>query len=716
MFLNPEGRGALAGTTSSEKIEFLRNNPIFWSRLGWGFDPPVLKDGKILLYEDASVNIARHKAMYEKGILIHSSILPTGWVGVNQFDYRATDEILYALFKELPDIAYLPRIKLNVPMEWCKAYPEDVFVNAYGPRTAEEIRALVGTPRQDLLGFDSPGGEPVNRQFENRENFYGKIGLQSFSSERWLKDAGVALKKLVTHLENSPFRENIIGYHIAYGCCGETTVWGSWERDFSRRGDFGMNATKNFLRYAKKRGAVFTDIPSISERYGKKGNDFKDLFYVSNDEKKCTLYSEFVSDANARAIECFCDIVKCVAPQKLAGAFYGYIVEVPDGSHAGHLAFDKVLSIPSLDFISSPKGYYRVDPCGPGFGQAVPNSVNRKKLWIDEIDNRTHLYLGDDDSKAKTPQQTRGVYWREFTKNAAFRQGFWWMDLGGGWLDDEFIRNEIAFINSANARLAGREYMGSESEVLLVIDENTFHHMRVVGALHSTFYEKFGSTVKECGAPIDFYRLKDLEDLDLSKYKIIFFMNAFCAKIETLRQIVNRTAENCRIVWNYAAGIFGNEYNFENIKKLTGFNVKAFGDKTVPGHEDRSFPMFYVDEDNNTEVLKRYRDGEAMLARRQHKGRVFVINALPTDITAEDVRGLLEESGVHCYAPIHCTIHCDNRFLYIIAGENIDTDICFPRETSCVNLFTGERFYKKKRINVKLGAGTGAYFEYLCDK
>ena len=699
-----------------EKIEFLRENPIFWSRLGWGFDPPIVENGKVKVYEPYAVNVARHKAFSEKGIKVHSSILPSGWIGVDRYDYKTTDEILESLFQECPDIYYLPRVKLNVPLEWCERYPEDVLVYRNGPRTAEEIRALVGTEKQDMLGFDSPGGEHwINGKWEKRANYNGLIALQSFSSEQWRKDAGEALRRLVEHLENSKWADRIIGYHIAYGCCGETTVWGTWEKDLNRQGDYGINAVKNFLAFAKERGKTYEGIPIPDDRYELKTVDLDTLFYHTEKDKQNELYSRFVSETNADSIEHFCKVVKTIAPTKLTGIFYGYIVEVRNNCDSGHLAYDRIVNSPYIDFVSGPKGYCRVDPCGPGFGQAVCNSFNLKKLWVDEIDNRTHLVNMEDESKAKDMAQTRGVYWREFSKNVSFNQGYWWMDLGGGWLDDDAIKNEIALMNETSKRLYRKPHK-NVSEILVVIDDETMNRMRVVDALHATFFQKVGAIIKECGAPISFYRLSDLKEMDLSQYKIAFFLNAFSVKKKEMQTILDKFSKTTHIVWNYTAGILTDDvFDVKNVKELTGFEIAEIAREIeIEGHKNCPFPLIHVVNTEEVEVLQRYNNGYIRVARRKDgSGRTMIMESLPTDMTVESVRPLMEQAGVHFYSPSYCTVNADNRFLYLIAGKKTKSEIVLPERRNVVNLFTGEKFENVRKIPFDLEEGNGVCLEYI---
>lgn len=78
--------------------------------------------------------------------------------------------------------------------------------------------------------------------------------------------------------------------------------------------------------------------------------------------------------------------------------------------------------------------------------QTPPMSINRKKIFIDELDVRTHLSCWPD---AKDMGGTRTMLWREFSKCMQSASGFWWMDLHGGWFDSKEVMDEIKKIEAA---------------------------------------------------------------------------------------------------------------------------------------------------------------------------------------------------------------------------------------------------------------------------
>lgn len=691
-----------------DRIEFLRRNPIFWSRFGIEYDADD--------WGNHVRNAQRHKALFDKGIVVHSSVIPVGWVGPDRYDYTETDRLLELLFSTVPNILFLPRVKLNVPKGWCEAHPEDVYVYADGPRTTDEIRTMIGT--------EAHGSHPAKPT--------DLIAQQSFPSQRWRDDASEALRRFVEHVEQSPWASRIIGYHIAYGTSGETTQWGSWDKNPRHKGDYGVNATKAFVAYAAERRLTADEVPPIDERffitdrpvpenrYHVGTPTLDQLFYHTERDALCVAYSEFTRDFNADAIETFCKVVKDIVPEKVTGVFFGYITEPENCANTQHTGFDRILSSPYVDFLAGPKGYNRVGPKDPGFGQAVPNSVNRKKLWLDEIDNRTHLNTrrGPKDYPAENFQQTRAVYWREFTKNIVYHQGYWWMDLGGGWLDSEEIQDEIALLNETSRRLYSAETEPHRvAEVLLVIDENAMHHMRPNFNLHYATIGYTGTTIKESGVPIDFYRTADLAELDLSVYKMIVFLNAFYTDAQELQQVLSRVPVDCHVIWNYAAGILDKvtgSFGTDNIARLTGFDLGEYPIGTVAEHESSCYPVLYVKPSPSVTALDRYSDGRIKTAlRRDGVGRPHVMNAMPADMTVERMRELLRAAGVHLYAPAYCTVHADNRFIYVLSEKKQQVTVTLKEKATCRNVFTGEVFTETSSLSFDMEEGTCVFLEYV---
>ncbi len=573
------------------KNDLLKNNPVFWSRLGFCYDPPLKNEsGKPLVFtENFEKQIASHKDFLQSGVRIHTCILHLGWMGVNEYDYSLTDRVVESVFSLGEDVYFIPRIKLNVPVDWCRENPEDVFVYYGGPKTPEEIRALVGTSKHDYFGYEAESGYYRSGDYvDKRPNVGGMIARQSFSSKKWLNDAGEALSRLIDRLEMSPYADRIIGYHIAYGISGETVTWGRINR---RYGDYGIANRRAFYNYGiEKYGNpealckawcqenITEDslvLPTPEMRAGK--HDSLEGFLRSRDVDRIVVdYDLFTSKTNASALEYFAKIVKNKT-NKLVGAFYGYSLFIDNAAYSGHLALDRLLESPYIDFFASPKSYARCEAGEPG-GEICPaQSINLSKLFVDELDNRTYLATEcEQDLKAgfvsSGISDTLTVMWREFSKNLAHDSGFWWMDLGGGWFASEPIMNEIKKIVSVNDSLRKLPHR-SIADMLIVFDERSMLSVRESSDLHKGFLREFIYEVNSSGVIADVYRAADLPKLDLSNYKLIVFAYNFYMDKAT-RNIIDAIDDDVTVVFSYASGAFDeNGYSLENAERITSYSI-----------------------------------------------------------------------------------------------------------------------------------------------
>lgn len=689
-----------------------RTSPFFWSRLGFCYDPPMTDDegNQIVFSRDFAAYRRFHDAFRDAGIDCHTTILHSGWVGVDRYDYRLTDETLAAILGGNPDIYYMPRVKLNVPPDWCEANPTETFVYEKGPRTEEEIRMLVGGPRHDFFGADMDG-YPVNggknTHGTDRVNRGGLIGLQSFCSPKWRQDAAEALNRLIDHLEASPYKDQIIGYHVAYGCCGETTMWGSWiHGDNKRCGDFGITATRmlrewGINRYgseeALRRAWHLADgeeiaPPSLAARE-RENRTLEELFYDGDADRAIIDYFEFLSEENVKSIDHFCRTVKKRGKHLLTGAFYGYTA-VPRASHAGHLGIKQILALDSLDFIASPKGYYRALPGDPGGEQAPAQSMARKKIWLDEIDNLTHLDPRNRGA-VKNFHETRTTLWREGVKNVTRGQGFWWMDLGEGNFDSPDVMGEIREITELAARLNRKKEGKSVSEILLVTDDRSLGRVSLSYGLNIAFEKELPAELQLAGYPVDCLRLSDLWESDLSQYRLIVFGALWCLTPDERETLLARIPRGATLVFHYAAGILSPNRSLANVPKTTGFTLTptdvAFDEtlgytaaikRGVPTGISAvavyDFPTLAIEEETGVRVLARYPNGRAMLAERTRaNGAKTVLAAFPC-LRAADFHRLAEEAGCRPFAPAGVTVYADDR----MAGFFSSSPVSFTFDAS----------------------------------
>ena len=661
-------------------LELLKKEPIFWSCLGLGV---VTTEHPHVMRTDNLDHFAKfHDDFAKAGVDIHTSILPSGWFRDGALDFSLTDLVLDALFASGKVKYYFPRIEINVPVDWCRNHPEDVAVYEEGPRDAEEIRKLVATPRHDLYGYESEVGcyLPWGESLDDRPNVGGLITMQSLSSKQWLADAGEALRALIRHIEDGPYGDRIIGYQFAYGVSGECNTWGHFS---DRQCDYGVNHQKAFFAWYRENidpDAVWESgdfVPSRAEKL-RGGNDIYTQIRSRERDKKAIAYDRFVTEMNVAALEHFGRIVK-EESGKLAGAFYGYTLHVSRSAYCGYLGWQRLLQSGCVDFFAAPKSYYRSGFGDCGGSMAPVFSVNRRALWIDECDLRTHLSVDDAGGKAENMEETRFLLWREYAKNAAQDSGCWWMDLGNGWYDDAEIMREVARIVAANKSIKGKPHH-TVADVLYVVDEE------------SLFYadERFNQQILEgnlrrlqhAGVAINVVLQSDLDEIDLAPYKLIVFANALCMTKKALAEIEKRTA--ARLMFFYASGICQETTELKHCAALTGYTYTA-------GTAAAGAP--------------------APLCAEQGDSPYFVNTAIPADVAY--FRAACRESGCHLYGPQDTAVYTDNRILGVFRATAGEIEICLPRRATLRDLLTGEVHRDVDRIKAALPT-CFAVFEY-CD-
>ena len=577
------------------------------------------------------------------------------------------------LFAACPEVYFIPRIKLNPPYDWQRAHPEELYLYEEGAGlSAEEIAGMVDTVYQDSTGSVSKPGLKEGKKV--RPN----LGHQSFASEIWRKDAGDALRRLIDYLEASPYADRILGYHIAYGKCGETHFWGNDELkcDFSkpnRRAFYAFGVKKYGSAEALEQAwgvKISTPeecpVPNYAMNRGEAA-DLEEFFHNRESDRLYVDHQEYRRELSHEVLHGFAHIAKEMTG-KAVGSFHGYILSV-GANHHGHTDLQLVMDDPDVDFIAAPKSYYRTGYGEPGGSYCVTQSVNRKMLWVEELDNRTHRAMPKILSATENCEQTKWVMWREFSRNEMTGSSYWWMDLGDGWYDDPELLAEIGKIYEKKQKLAKMEKQ-SIAEILAVMDERTYLHITQHKDLHFRMLQDTLCELAYSGAPYDLYRQEDLGEIDLSRYKLVVFLNPFEISAEEFAKY--SFAPGTRFVWNYLPG-----GNLSEAEKLTGLPLRESGKndgfpylEILPGEgvtEYRRYGDAEEDRGKMPEIwdaLKEGTDGVPVGKVSTAGKGMHTVCALPAP-DRRLLRALGEEAGCRFYAPVGSIVYGDSRFLGI---------------------------------------------------
>ena len=248
-----------------------------------------------------------------------------------------------------------------------------------------------------------------------------------------------------------------------------------------------------------------------------------------------------------------------------------------------------------------------------------------------------------------------------------------------------------------------------------MVDEGSIKSMSVSYGLTGGLLYNLQSELRLIGAPVDTLRLSDLYNADLSQYKMIVFANTF--KIDgKLRSVLRENAKGKTYIWNYAAGILNPDFSIDNIKELTGFDIKEFEHcykteeigynlsqynyKTVKEFE-LDFPLIEILVQDNVEILSKYPDGKILCAQTVKYGGKSILCTLPS-MLMRDFRNIAIQAGCKMYTPENCTVYADNRVIGIFPKEDVEFTLNFGEYT-----MSGQ-----KTIDLKIKANGAEYFVY----
>ena len=699
--------------------KFLKENPIFWSRLGGEWYPPLYDPQGKPYYgntEEENRTYQRyHREFAAAGVHVHSIVLDRGWPCEGSYDYRVCDQQLQLLFEADPDGYVLPRIKLDAPWDWCRNHPEEVFVYTLGKGlSTEEIAALVGTSAHDCWQYKMP--EWYEKYEKPGEPKPFLIDAQSLSSKRWLADAGVAVERLIKHLESGPYADRIAGYHLAFGHCGECMQWhmGEWipgaPAEFWHYGDFGIAHLQRFYDYGLEKygsrealAAAWqqpnitrdtVDLPLPKERYAE-GNTLQSYFRGRKKDVLTRDFDDFMSNNVTDAILHFSSAAK-KHTKKPVGFFYGYFLFAMNTQYEGNAQMDRILNCPDVDFLASPTAYHFRAAGSPSMEMTVVQSVNREKVYMEETDTRTYLVAqAMADAKPRdcncTMEETRFSLWRGICKNIVHGSGFWWMDLGRGWFDAPDIMAEIAQLTKAHAALQKGTHE-SAADVLVVMDDKGMEYTQCNRFFTHSFLRNFVLTTRSAGVLCDMYLASDLDKIDLSRYRLVVFGTNYTLTKERLSSW--RFRKDATVMFYNCVGILQNGApSLKNVEALTGFALSEGYDGEL-----------------KCPVLKIEEGSDPLLCRKQVNGRSFVMSVDPR-LTPAAFREIAREAGCHIYTDEDTILFGDSAFLSVFAKGKTDTVLHLNGKAHATELRSG-KVYEGAEIPLSLAENEFMVLQY----
>lgn len=573
----------------------------------------------------------------------------------------------------------------------------------------------------------------------------------SLASEKWQQEAGEKLKLFLQQLQTIPEAKAIAGIQVAGGVYGEWHQWGFIENEpdvsqpmlvyFKQWLQQKYTTDKNLQQAWNDATINLTTIsfPTLGERKTTTSGIFRNPVY----EQKTIDYYEALNTCVADDILLFCQLIKDHWPRPIiTGAFYGYFYSV-FGREAtgGHLAIEKLLTSPAIDFLSAPAAYY---PDAIETGDAyrsrglINSALLHKKLWLDEMDQQTPLLALKDTAFKTSIAKSIATVRRNMMYSFTHGTGFWFYDFGPsgfnggkrlndhgsyGWWDEPTLMKEIKKLKQLFEKSLTQAYT-TDADVLLVHDTKSFYY---TGSSKDKSYMAhwannwIPSALFKSGALHDVIDIADLDKVNIQQYKAVIFINTWVMNDAQKKMIKDKVAnDNRNLIWIYAPG-YSNEksLNKKFIEEVTQIKMKELTlsdaaiievDSAITPNKKFSVwsnkvnPLFIADDDK-VEVLGTINgNSNAGFVKKKLKMHTSWFASLPpADIALWEY--IFKLSGVHIYNDGQDVVYGGNgvltvhtakggqRTIHLKNGKNVLLDLP-QHSTVVVNAFTGEIIFE----------------------
>jgi hypothetical protein len=415
----------------------------------------------------------------------------------------------------------------------------------------------------------------------------------------------------------------------------------------------------------------------------------------------------------------------------------------------GHNALTRLLRSEHLDFAVVTASYFdRALGRGADYARAPISSVGlHGKLWYH--DNDTVSFSYDEMNRANPDRTTVARYRRELGVTETPQETVWqyrrgvgfvlgngiyqsFFDLHGGYFDHPALMDEVRRLNRVLSD--SRQYDSSSvAEILVVSDEPSCAYATFESGFLQQTLQPAQVQLAKLGAPHDSILVDDLRRAEMSRYRLVIFLNCFhltAAQRELIRRkVLNR---NRTVIWCYAPGLFeGSAASAEAMRELTGMRLalgnpgervrlrivlteagrrfwspgpsapQASGPAPVIGHEHVWAQWVAVEDEHAICLGTLERGRQVVLARKAMGGWTSVFTANPV-LPASFLRALVREAGVHLYNERDDTLYASGSYLCVNADGGGERLLSFPRPVDLFDPFTGQMLATQTRSLTRL--------------
>ncbi|NPV47794.1 MAG: hypothetical protein HPY69_12600 [Armatimonadetes bacterium] len=622
----------------------------------------------------------------------------TSWTAPDTYDFSQLDQRALMLLQECPDAYFFPRLYVHAPKWWSEQHPQDIVLMDPGD----------GKP----VPLIHAGGKPA----------------PSWASEQWRRDTIEGLRRLIAHVEASPYADRVVGYHIASGTTEEWMMWGANEDEWVDYSPVNVARFRQWLaeRYhtdaALKRAwndpqvtLATAAIPTKAQRQRTELGNLRD----PAQEQAVIDFYEYNSDLVADTINVLARAVKDITRRrKTVGVFYGYLLQLcgeQRQQNAGHLALAKVLASPDIDFVCSPTSYAFRQLGGEGtshFMSLLGSVREHGKLWFDENDIRTSLSGGQTGEWGRPADIAGDLIQQDKELANVIVNGVaqWWFDVGGNRYNDPALMGRIGKLAQCATAAQAADRTPAD-EVAMVVDERSLCYLRVGDPLGAWLLVSQLPALHRIGAPIGHYLVTDLPRLQ--RHRLFLIMTSFAPTAADRRAVDALKRDGNVLVFFHTPGLYrGGQLDETAMAEFTGIRLRLSRTPTLLrvtlqgsheltdgldlagyGQDHVTFPVAYAD-DPEAEVLGTLADGKPGLVVKPHQGWTAVHSSAPM-MPAVLLRRLAQLAGVHCYLDTEDQLWASRDLIGVCAKAAGRRTVRLPRAAAVSDLYSGEEVSRK---------------------
>lgn len=455
------------------------------------------------------------------------------WRAADTYDFSVIDESLWRILRLDPQANIILYIGCEPYVEWGSEHPDDVCADQDGNKAVVDFHTI-------RFGGEAPG---PNQRFG-----------PSLYSSRLRKECGDALRKLVEHLQETDAGRAVIGMHLCGFSDGQFFDWDfGWKN--AHVADYSPAGMAAFREWLKQR--YDNDLDALRKAW----NDEEVTFETAERPRVSEIWtdrylvdSQQVADHNRFASEGQADTVLALAKavreaskgEMLIGTYY----EDMSGSIFNHIALNKYLDSPYIDYLAGPADY-RVRKAGHSGGvrNIFGSTLLHNKLFVLEQDWRSWTSGPNSPvenfayGRAESVEEHNAMVRRECGMMLSLGMGTWWYDLAGKWFRDDGIMKGIAEAVRAFEQDLTTDALPQADAALFVSEDSNYFNTLRNSEITRCSLTRQRMQLYTSGMPFRFYLMSDVGKVDIPKHKIYIFYDCM-AMNETQRQFVESLKAN----------------------------------------------------------------------------------------------------------------------------------------------------------------------------